>query len=251
MTYLGIVRFPNSLRCELGERMPWERGIFLPWQIVAKIFIESGQLRTELAFSTRDLALSHWPTSHKCTGCGCRAAFLSTTSLGKFRHQFGIFTQLYFSVGFLSYLFHICFHPFSGCIHNQTCSSFKAKKWPNKYPKFHCRLWHKILIESGQLRTELTFSTRELALSRWPTSHKCTGCGCGAAFLPSSHLGFPLNSVFLSDFMLDFFHIFHIYFPSACVSLPLIWANLSIPLCLPVYSNVEDRRSIIFKVVFT
>ena len=91
--------------------MPWERGIFLPWQIVAKIFIESGQLRTELAFSTRDLALSHWPTSHKCTGCGCRAAFLSTTSLGKFRHQFGIFTQLYFSVGFVSYLFHICFHP--------------------------------------------------------------------------------------------------------------------------------------------
>ena len=115
-----IVRFPNSLRCELGERMPWERGIFLPWQIVAKIFIESGQLRTELAFSTRDLALSHWPTSHKCTGCGCRAAFLSTTSLGKFRHQFGKVpppiwessaTNLGFSLNCISQLdfFHICF----------------------------------------------------------------------------------------------------------------------------------------------
>ena len=42
-----------------GERRVCTRGIFLPWQIVAKIFIESGQLRTELAFSTRELALSH------------------------------------------------------------------------------------------------------------------------------------------------------------------------------------------------
>ena len=42
-----------------GERRVCTRGIFLPWQIVANIFIESGQLRTELAFSTRELALSH------------------------------------------------------------------------------------------------------------------------------------------------------------------------------------------------
>ena len=103
-----------------GERRVCTRGIFLPWQIVAKISIESGQLRTELACSTRDLALSHWPTSHKCTGCGCRAAFLSTTSLGKFRHQFGKVpppiwessaTNLGFSLNCISQLdfFHICF----------------------------------------------------------------------------------------------------------------------------------------------
>ena len=33
------------------------------------------------------------------------SAFLSSTSLGKFFNQFGIFTQMYFSVGFLSCLF--------------------------------------------------------------------------------------------------------------------------------------------------
>ena len=102
---LFLVRFPNSLGCELGERRAWERGIFLPWQIVTKIFIESGQLRTELACSTRELALSHWPTSHKCTECGCGAAFLPSPSLGLFFPQFGLFTQQYFPIGFLSYLF--------------------------------------------------------------------------------------------------------------------------------------------------
>ena len=76
-----VVRFPNSHGCELGERRACTRGIFLPWQIVAKIFIESGQLRTELACSTRELALSHWPTPHKCTECGCGTAFLSPSSL--------------------------------------------------------------------------------------------------------------------------------------------------------------------------
>ena len=55
----NLVRFPNSHGCELGERRVCTRGIFLQWPIVAKIFIESGQLRTELACSTRDLALSH------------------------------------------------------------------------------------------------------------------------------------------------------------------------------------------------
>ena len=40
---LWLVRFPNSLGCELGERRACTRGIFLPWQIVAKIFIESGE----------------------------------------------------------------------------------------------------------------------------------------------------------------------------------------------------------------
>ena len=88
-----------------GERRVCTRGIFLPWQIVAKISIESEQLRTELACSTRDLALSHWPTSHKCTECGCGAAFLPSSSLGFFFLQFGLSTQQYFPIGFLSYLF--------------------------------------------------------------------------------------------------------------------------------------------------
>ena len=38
-----LVRFPNSLCCELGERSAYNQGIELPWQIVAKKLIESGE----------------------------------------------------------------------------------------------------------------------------------------------------------------------------------------------------------------
>ena len=97
-----IVRFPNSHGCELGERRVCTRGIFLQWPIVAKIFIESGQLRTELACSTRDLALSHWPNSQKCTGCGCRAVFLPSSSLPLALLRFATCIFRIFSTGFLS-----------------------------------------------------------------------------------------------------------------------------------------------------
>ena len=97
-----LVRFPNSHGCELGERRVCTRGIFLQWPIVAKIFIESGQLRTELACSTRDLALSHWPNSQKCTGCGCRAVFLPSSSLPLALLRFATCIFRIFSTGFLS-----------------------------------------------------------------------------------------------------------------------------------------------------
>ena len=41
-----LVRFPNSLCCELGERSACTRGIGLPWQFVAKFVIESGEWDT-------------------------------------------------------------------------------------------------------------------------------------------------------------------------------------------------------------
>ena len=85
-----------------GERRVCTRGIFLQWPIVAKIFIESGQLRTELACSTRDLALSHWPNSQKCTGCGCRAVFLPSSSLPLALLRFATCIFRIFPTGFLS-----------------------------------------------------------------------------------------------------------------------------------------------------
>ena len=118
-----VVRFPNSLGCELGERRACTRGIFLPWQSVAKIFIESGQLRTELACSTRELALSHWPTSHKCTECGCGAAFLPSSSLG-FPHN-SIF-QSDFQLDFFHIFQTFVSHLFSSCMRLPPSLSF----WP-------------------------------------------------------------------------------------------------------------------------
>ena len=85
-----------------GERRVCTRGIFLQWPIVAKIFIESWQLRTELACSTRELALSHWPNSQKCTGCGCRAVFLPSSSLPLVPLRFATCIFRIFSTGFLS-----------------------------------------------------------------------------------------------------------------------------------------------------
>merc|ERR1712105_419705 len=56
-----------------------------------------------------------------------------------------------------------------------------------------------------------------------------------------THQCFPVGFLsYFSDICFTFIFLLH-----ASPSLPLIWANHSIPLCLPVYSNVEDRRSII------
>ena len=51
-----VVRFPNSLGCELGERRVYTRGIELPRPIVETFFIESGQQGTELISSTQELS---------------------------------------------------------------------------------------------------------------------------------------------------------------------------------------------------
>ena len=117
-----LVRFPNSLGCELGERRACTRGIFLPWQIVAKIFIESGQLRTELACSTRDLTLPIDQPRASSLGAAVELLF-SLPLIWAFSSSRLGFSQLYFqsdffhicSVGFLShlsgYFFHVYFPP--------------------------------------------------------------------------------------------------------------------------------------------
>ena len=52
-----IVRFPNSLGCELGERRVYTRGIELRRPIVKTFFIESGHQDTELISSTQELSI--------------------------------------------------------------------------------------------------------------------------------------------------------------------------------------------------
>ena len=52
-----VVRFPNSLGCELGERRVYTRGIELPRPIVKTFFIESGHQGTELISSTQELSI--------------------------------------------------------------------------------------------------------------------------------------------------------------------------------------------------
>ena len=52
-----LVRFPNSLGCELGERRVSTRGIELRRPIVKTFFIESGHQDTELISSTQELSI--------------------------------------------------------------------------------------------------------------------------------------------------------------------------------------------------
>ena len=50
-----LVRFPNSLGCELGERRPYSLWIELPGPIVQFFFIGSGKMCTESEPSTQNL----------------------------------------------------------------------------------------------------------------------------------------------------------------------------------------------------
>ena len=52
-----LVRFPNSLGCELGERRSYSLWIELPGPIVQKKIIGSGKMGTELESSTQKLGI--------------------------------------------------------------------------------------------------------------------------------------------------------------------------------------------------
>ena len=52
---LGLVRFPNSLGCELGERRSYSLWIELPGVFLPIFFIGRGKLGTELESSTQNL----------------------------------------------------------------------------------------------------------------------------------------------------------------------------------------------------
>ena len=52
-----VVRFPNSLGCELGERRSYSLWIELPGPIVQKKIIGSGKMGTELESSTQKLGI--------------------------------------------------------------------------------------------------------------------------------------------------------------------------------------------------
>ena len=98
----------------------------------------------------------------------------------------------------------------------------------------------------GRLRQKFSLKVDNSA-QNWPSQHvnshflidQPRASSLGAAvellfFLPPVW-AFSHNSIFQSDFRLDFLHIFQTFVSHLFSSLPLIWANLSIPLCLPVY----------------
>ena len=112
---LALVRFPNSLGCELGERRVYTRGIELRGPIVKTFFIESGQQGTELISSTQELSFVIEKTHASSLGAAVELLF----SLRPICHfpsadlplLLLAFVQLYFFHNHVSYLF-----PLSDCM---------------------------------------------------------------------------------------------------------------------------------------
>ena len=80
-----LVRFPNSLGCELGERRPYSLWIELPGPIVQIFLIGSGKMGTESESSTQNLGILISQTFKNSIGSAAERHF----SLPPVCHFFG------------------------------------------------------------------------------------------------------------------------------------------------------------------